>query len=594
MVQGQSPCPHEIQINLGASYSIGGFTYLPRQDGSQNGMVGQWQFYTSTDGKSWGNPVATGTWTASTAQKEALFPSVTGQYIRFRALTEVNGNPWTSAAEIGVLGQPATTSTLPSGTIVTPTSDVQIAVGGTVDFTGSGTSSTGNLPLTYLWTFGSGSGIANSTLQNPGNVQFNTPGTYVVTFTVTDSKGNVDPAPPTRTITVAPRPSPRQAGACCMSTARRPWERMHRRSMPSTTTPATYWHTQWYAANPPCPHEIEINLGASYSIGGFTYLPRQDGGQNGMVGQWQLYVSSDGRPWGNPVATGTWTAGTAQKQALFPSVTGRYIQFRALTEVNGNPWTSAAEIGVLGQPAATNLPSGTITSPTGNVQITVGGTVDFTGTGTSPTGNLPLTYLWTFGSGSGIANSTVQNPGNVQFNTPGTYVVTFTVTDSQGNVDPGPPTRTITVVPPAISKTGWSLLYVDSQETVGENAPAVDAFDNNSATYWHTQWYAANPPCPHEIEINLGASYSIGGFTYLPRQDGSQNGMVGQWQFYVSTDGQNWGNPVATGTWTAGTAQEQVIFTPVTGQYIQFRALTEVNGKPWTSAAEIGVLGTTP
>ena len=41
-------------------------------------------------------------------------------------------------------------------------------------------------------------------LQNPGNVVFNTPGTYVASLTVIDSSGNSDPSPPTRTITVLP------------------------------------------------------------------------------------------------------------------------------------------------------------------------------------------------------------------------------------------------------------------------------------------------------------------------------------------------------------------------------------------------------
>ena len=37
-------------------------------------------------------------------EKEVLFTPVTGQYIRLRATSEVNGNPWTTVAEINVLG----------------------------------------------------------------------------------------------------------------------------------------------------------------------------------------------------------------------------------------------------------------------------------------------------------------------------------------------------------------------------------------------------------------------------------------------------------------------------------------------------------
>lgn len=43
--------------------------------------------------------------------------------------------------------------------------------------------------------------------------------------------------------------------------------------------------------------------------------------------------------------------------------------------------------------------------------------------------------------------STAQNPGNVRFDVPGSYIVSLTVIDSTGNSDPSPPTRTINVLP---------------------------------------------------------------------------------------------------------------------------------------------------
>ena len=152
-----------------------------------------------------------------------------------------------------------------------------------------------------------------------------------------------------------------------------------------------------------------------------------------------------------------------------------------------------------------------------------------------------------------------------------------------------------------VPRAAWTLLFVDSQETVGENAPATNAFDGNPNTFWHTQWKLANPPPPHEIQINLGAAYTLNGFAYLPRQDGCSNGTVKQFEFYVSADGVNWGTPVASGTFNYGSAIlncnggaipsiQRINFTAATGRYIRFRALSEVNGNPWTSAAEINVL----
>ena len=209
----------------------------------------------------------------------------------------------------------------------------------------------------------------------------------------------------------------------------------------------TFWHTEWLNSDPPLPHEIQIDLGQSYEIEGFRYLPRQDGGINGTIEEYEFYVSSDGSNWGDPVATGAFVNDTTEKEVLFPSVTGRYIRLRALTEVNGNPWTSVAEINVLGTPASGNYaPNGVIDTPTSNMTINVGEWVEFTGTGTDPDGDLPLSFLWQFGAGSGIADSTLEDPGLVQFNNPGTFTVTFTVTDALGLSDPTPAMCTVTVL----------------------------------------------------------------------------------------------------------------------------------------------------
>jgi hypothetical protein len=152
-----------------------------------------------------------------------------------------------------------------------------------------------------------------------------------------------------------------------------------------------------------------------------------------------------------------------------------------------------------------------------------------------------------------------------------------------------------------IPQSGWSLLSVDSQETTCGNYAAVKSFDGNPATYWHTQWCPSAASLPHDIQINLGATYSISGFTYLPRQDGCSHGWISQYQFYVSTDGVNWGTPVASGTFNYGTAKTgcpgasivpaiQVLFPATSGQYVQLRALSEVNGLSYTSMAELNVL----
>jgi hypothetical protein len=144
-----------------------------------------------------------------------------------------------------------------------------------------------------------------------------------------------------------------------------------------------------------------------------------------------------------------------------------------------------------------------------------------------------------------------------------------------------------------IPQAGWSLVHADSQETSAEDGKATNAFDGSTSTFWHTQYTGSAPPPPHEIQIDLGATYALDGFRYLPRQDGSNHGMVANWQFYAVTDKSNWGSPVATGVFgsDADTSEERVMFTRTTARYVRFVALSEINGNPWTSVAELRLVG---
>jgi hypothetical protein len=96
-------------------------------------------------------------------------------------------------------------------------------------------------------------------------------------------------------------------------------------------------------------------------------------------------------------------------------------------------------------------PEGTIDTPLGNAVIAMGASVHFSGTGTSPDGHVPLSFFWDFGGGA--ANSTLAMPGDVVFSRAGTFTVTFTVSDSQGNHDTTPATLEVTVLAPTPTPT---------------------------------------------------------------------------------------------------------------------------------------------
>jgi len=198
------------------------------------------------------------------------------------------------------------------------------------------------------------------------------------------------------------------------------------------------------------------------------------------------------------------------------------------------------------------------------------------------------TYAWSFPGGT-PATSTDEKP-QVTYAEAGVYDVSLTVTDANGSNS-----RTFndmisaSVGQSVIDKSNWVLQSVDSEHAGNE---AALAFDNNTTTYWHTQWSPTSPTYPHEIQIDLGESYNLEAFSYLPRQDGGHNGMIKNYEFYVSDDGSNWRTAVVTGSWNSNADLKKVFFPTKNGRYIRLVGVSEINGNAWASAAEIDVYGT--
>jgi hypothetical protein len=138
-----------------------------------------------------------------------------------------------------------------------------------------------------------------------------------------------------------------------------------------------------------------------------------------------------------------------------------------------------------------------------------------------------------------------------------------------------------------------SLDFTDPTEFLGEDGAAtnaLDGFTTAGSPLWHTQYTPTSTPYPHTLIINLGASYPVNGFRYLPRQDGFSNGTIAQYQLAVSVDGTNWGVPVASGTFASDTTEKIIMFPEKTGQYVWLQALSEIDGNPWASALEVTTL----
>jgi len=114
---------------------------------------------------------------------------------------------------------------------------------------------------------------------------------------------------------------------------------------------------------------------------------------------------------------------------------GYYLLF--LLDARGVP-SKAAFVQLT--PYSTVPPAGSIDAPAADVTIQAGGSVVFSTNATA------ASYSWIFPGGT-PASSTARNPGTVTFPSAGAYTVSLTAIDAQGNSDPSPPIRTVTVLP---------------------------------------------------------------------------------------------------------------------------------------------------
>ena len=130
-----------------------------------------------------------------------------------------------------------------------------------------------------------------------------------------------------------------------------------------------------------------------------------------------------------------------------------------------------------------------------------------------------------------------------------------------------------------------------SSESRANGKLAANAVDGDPRTHWHTQFLQQLEKHPHELIIDLGRSATVRGIRYLARQDASWNGALAQCEIYVSDSPTEFQAPVAKTTFRKVKFSQEVTWEPVPGRYVLLKIFSEVNGGPWASISELGVIG---
>lgn len=133
-----------------------------------------------------------------------------------------------------------------------------------------------------------------------------------------------------------------------------------------------------------------------------------------------------------------------------------------------------------------------------------------------------------------------------------------------------------------IDRTGWTV-------TADSFAPGHDPakiFDNDKKTFWQSRDGA---PLPHYVTIDMKKSYFINSVSYLPEQAATSTGNIQAHTIQLSADGQNWGQPVAFGTYRNENSTKTTLFASKNARYVR---LSATNGNR-AIASDIKVYSTT-
>lgn len=499
----------------------------------------------------------------------SMYMFTNGQNTRIQSLFATGGSRASLINSLGCVPVSNTPTALFTGTPTT------ICPGGTVAFTSQSTGA----PTSYAWTFTGGT-PATSTAAAP-SVVYNTPGTYTVSLTVTNTFG-------TNTLTKTAYINVVTASALPVV-----------EGFESTTFPPTNWTignpdnlTAWVRTTSASGFGTSTasayfdNYTTNYSgQKDYIYSPAYDftNVTNGRL-KWdyaytyyqtsydslQIMYSIDcGATWVNLWKKGGVSLATAT------GITAKFVPTAAqwkrdsvsLTALLGKNNVKFAfiniskygnsllldNINIFDAITTCNKPVADFTAaPT---TVTVGNSVSFTDLST----NTPTSWSWTFAGGT-PATSTAQNP-TVTYNTVGNYNVTLTATNACGSSTAVTKTAYVSVVngstgtPPVAgfssNKTslcvGGTVAFTDTSKntptswawTFTGGTPAASSLQSPSVTYATAGTYAVKL-----IVFNSGGKDSVTKTAYITV---NANPTASTTTFAVSCYGGNTGSATATG-----------------------------------------------
>lgn len=126
-----------------------------------------------------------------------------------------------------------------------------------------------------------------------------------------------------------------------------------------------------------------------------------------------------------------------------------------------------------------------------------------------------------------------------------------------------------------LDRTGWTAT-ADSEETSGEgsNGLAIRVLDGDLGTYWHSIWNSGNGHMglPYEIVLDTKQNHIFTQFGMVQRGGGFTDTRSGE--FYISSNGTDWGEPVGSFVMAQNTERQIFGILPKEGRYVKIRIVS--------------------
>ncbi|WP_161807565.1 discoidin domain-containing protein [Bacillus sp. FJAT-28004] len=609
-LDGSTPLPQSITLNLGTKFSVNKLKYLPRQYVGTDGVITAHNIYVSADGTNF-TKVASGTWQADKLEKTVTFDTVEAQYVRLEALAGVNG--FAAAAELNVYRDGSVAIPLPipkneltaTATSFQPGDEASNAIDGNSNslwhtkWDGSD-----KLPQSIIVDLGKVRSISQFRYAPRLNAANGTITTYKL-YVSTDgtkytqiSTGNWELNSAKKYIqflAVDARYVKLEAAAAVGGYASASEIDVYEtpkappvlgdivRGKPATADsedaafPASYANdgnpaTMWSAADTNPGHVWSADLGKMYAIKGIEI----SFGLSDKAYKYKLEVREAGSSnWIQVLNRMNNTEAGAVLKDTFGSQ-GRYVRITITGLPDEATRASIADVKLIGLPIIGTAPVTGVSLNQTKLSMNVMDAPIALEAAVAPLNAANTSVTWS-SSDPGVAM--VDENGVVI--PKGAGSATITVKTEEGgfkasvNVTVTGQTGLVKIPQSQMTATATSFQPGDDP---------INALDGNSDTWWHIKWYGTDP-LPQSIIVNLDGTNTISKLEYMPRQDGG-NGTITAYNVYVSQDGVQF-TKVATGMWLKNNVVKEVNFAPVRAAYLKLEA-TEGSGG-FASAAELNV-----